>query len=95
VRRLCHFKQFLDAMTDPAWLAEAAEGRRAFAEVLAERASMRVPDEDHEAADHGPAWPGAGAQERDSVWQPPVAEIDPAPGVLEAARERAGNEAGD
>jgi hypothetical protein len=74
-------------LPDPGWLAELAERRRVFREELEARQSVPVPNEDPDWEDEGPAWPQWHAQ-REAVLQPPKAEIRPAEGALEAARER-------
>ena len=72
---------------EPGWLAELNEQRRAFREELEARQNVMVPNEDPDWEDEGPAWRQWEAQ-RDAILQPPKLEIQPAEGVLEAARQR-------
>ena len=76
-----------EALPDPGGLAELAEQRRVFREELEARQSVSIPNEDPDWEDDGLAWPQWRAQ-REAILQPPKAEIRPAEGVLEAARER-------
>jgi len=70
----------------PGWLAELAEQRRAFREELEARQNVKVPSEDPDWEDDGPAWPEWRAQ-REAILQPPKPEIQPAEGVRELAKE--------
>jgi hypothetical protein len=72
---------------EPGWLAELQEQRRMFREELEVRQNVIVPNEDPDWEDEGPAWQVWQGQ-RDAILQPPKAEIRPAEGVLEAARQR-------
>jgi hypothetical protein len=74
----------------PGWLRELAEARPAFREELADRQSLRVPDPDPDAPDHGPAWPSIGPCERDAIWQPPVPQMPAAPGTAPQHEAEAG-----
>lgn len=65
----------------PTVIRAMAESHPAFADKLAERESVRVPDADPEYGDHGPAWPKAAPHERDAVRQPRVPHMSPAPGT--------------
>jgi hypothetical protein len=49
----------------------------------------RVPSEDHDATDLGPAWDVLARRDRDAILQPPKPEITPASGVIQRAQERA------
>jgi hypothetical protein len=51
------------------------------------RQNVMVPAEDPDWEDEGPAWRVWEAQ-RDAILQPPKPEIQPADGVLDAARQR-------
>ena len=83
---LAHAKAPDKALPQPGWLAELDEQRRAFREELEMRQNVVVPNEDPDWEDEGPAWPQWHAQ-REAILQPPKAELQPAEGVLEAARE--------
>jgi hypothetical protein len=76
-----------EPLAQPGWLADLEEQRRVFREELETRQNVIIPNEDPDWEDDGPAWQGWEAQ-RDAILQPPKAEIRPADGVLEAARER-------
>jgi hypothetical protein len=76
-----------EPLSQPGWLADLEEQRRVFREELETRENVNIPNDDPDWEDEGPAWQGWEAQ-RDAVLQPPKAEIRPADGVLEAARER-------
>jgi hypothetical protein len=79
-----------------AWVSDLAAQRQAFAEKLAERQALRVPSEDPEEHDLGPAFPAWNPPERDAILQPPKPEIRPAAKIMELAREQeAGWEAAD
>jgi hypothetical protein len=70
------------------WIKDLAAERRAFADRLAERQSLRIPSQDPDYDDLGqafPAWPG---QDKDAILQPPKPQIRPSGNVLEAAAER-------
>jgi hypothetical protein len=71
----------------PGWLADLEEQRRVFREELETRQNVIIPNEDPDWEDEGPAWRGWEVQ-RDAILQPPKAEIQPAEGVLELAREQ-------
>jgi hypothetical protein len=68
------------------WLAELTEQRRVFREELETRQNVMVPAEDPDWEDEGPAWRVWEGQ-RDAILQPPKPEMQPAEGVLEAARQ--------
>ena len=76
-----------DPAVEPGWLADLNEQRRVFREELETRQDKVIPNEDPDWAHEGPAWQVWEGQ-RDAILQPPKAEIPPADGVLEAARER-------
>ena len=78
------------------WVSELAAQRQEFAEKMAERQALRVPSEDPEEQDVGPAFPTWNPPERDAILQPPKPEITPSAKILELAREQqAGWEAAD
>jgi len=72
---------------EPGWLADLHEQRRMFREELEARQNVIVPNEDPDWEDEGPAWRVWQGQ-RDAMLQPPKAEIRPAEGVLEPARQQ-------
>jgi hypothetical protein len=76
-----------EPLSQPGWLVDLEEQRRVFREELETRQNVIIPNEDPDWEDEGPAWQGWEAQ-RAAILQPPKAEIRPAEGVLEAARER-------
>ena len=76
-----------EPLSQPGWLADLNEQRRVFREELETRQNKMIPNEDPDWEHEGPAWQVWEAQ-RDAILQPPKAEIRPAEGVLEAARER-------
>jgi hypothetical protein len=79
-----------------AWVSDLAAQRQAFQQKMAERQVLRVPSEDPEEHDLGPAFPAWTPPERDAILQPPKPEIQPAAKVMELAREQeAGWEAAD
>jgi hypothetical protein len=73
--------------SQPDWLADLEEQRRVFRQELETRQNVVIPNQDPDWEDEGPAWQWWEAR-REAVLQPPKAEIPPADGVLEAARER-------
>jgi hypothetical protein len=50
--------------------------------------ATRVPGEDHEAADLGPAWKTLARPDRGAIIQPPKPEVVPAAGLLQQARQQ-------
>jgi len=48
----------------------------------------RVPGEDHEAMDLGPAWSVLARRDRAAIIQPPRPDVVPASGILRHANER-------
>jgi AAA domain/TrwC relaxase len=72
---------------EPGWLAELNEQRRVFRKELEARENVMVPNEDPDWEDEGLAW-REWEVHRDAILQPPKPEIQPAEGVLEAARQR-------
>ena len=70
------------------WIKDLAAAHRTFADRLADRQSLRIPSEDPDYGDLGPAfpaWPGPG---QDAILQPPKPEIPPSPQVLQRAADR-------
>jgi hypothetical protein len=78
------------------WIKDLAAGRRAFADRLADRQNVKIPSEDPDYGDLGPAfsaWTGPG---KEPILQPPKPEIPPSPRILERVMDRdAGWEAAD
>ena len=67
------------------WIKDLAAERRAFADRLAERRSLRIPATDPDYEDLGAAFPTWTASSRDAILQPPKPEIQPSPRILERA----------
>ena len=67
------------------WIADLAAQHRAFAGKLAERQSLRIPAEDPDYEDLGPAFPAWAGPDRDAILQPPKPQIQPSPQILERA----------
>jgi conjugative relaxase-like TrwC/TraI family protein len=70
----------------PAWLAGMAERTTAANEEIADRLSMKMPDEDHEWGGQQ-AWPASMTLNRDAILQPPAPQIPPAAEVAEQAAQ--------
>jgi hypothetical protein len=70
-----------------AWVHDLAARRRAFREKLEERQALKVPSEDPDFDDIGPAFPAWTPPDRDAILQPPPPQIQPAAKILELARE--------
>ena len=70
------------------WIADLAAQHRAFAGKLAERQSLRIPAEDPDYEDLGPAFPAWAGPDRDAILQPPKPQIQPSPRILERAADR-------
>jgi AAA domain/TrwC relaxase len=70
------------------WIADLAAQHDAFAGKLAERQSLRIPAEDPDYEDLGPAFPAWRGPDRDAILQPPKPEIQPSPRILERAAGR-------
>jgi hypothetical protein len=70
------------------WIAGLAAQHDAFAGKLAERQSLRVPAEDPDYEDLGPAFPAWAGPDRDAILQPPKPEIQPSPRILDRVTER-------
>jgi AAA domain/TrwC relaxase len=71
----------------PGWVRELAAARTAFSEKIAERQSVREPDEDPDYADIGPAFPSWQREDRDAVLQPPKPPIPPSERLAEREAE--------
>jgi hypothetical protein len=73
---------------EPPWVKELAERNARAQEKLAEREAVKIPSEDPDAADEGPAWPGLLDRERDPLLHPAEIDMRPSAGVLaEAGRQ--------
>ena len=72
----------LETYTPPAWLQDVAERAERAADELAERATVRVPEEDEELLGES-LIPGQGNREADVILQQPVPEV---PAALEVTR---------
>ena len=70
-----------------AWIRDLAVQRQAFREKLQERQALKVPSEDPDFGDIGPAFPAWTPPDRDAILQPPQPQIQPAAKILELARE--------
>ena len=62
----------------PETVERAREQARVAREEIDDRLSQRVPDEDPDYEDIGPAWQDEMARERDAVIRPPQPAMDPA-----------------
>jgi conjugative relaxase-like TrwC/TraI family protein len=71
-----------------AWVRNLAAQRQAFREKLEERQALKVPSEDQDFEDLGPAFPAWPLPERDAILQPPKPELQPAARIIELTRER-------
>jgi hypothetical protein len=79
-----------------AWVHDLAAQRQAFREKLEERQALKLPSEDPDQEDLGPAFPAWTPPERDAILQPPKPQIPPAAKILELVKEPApGREAAD
>jgi conjugative relaxase-like TrwC/TraI family protein len=73
---------------EPPWAKELAERNARAQDKLAEREAVKVPSEDPDAGDEGPAWPGLLDRERDPLLHPAEIDLRPSAGVLaEAGRQ--------
>ena len=70
------------------WIKDLAAGHRAFAARLADRQSQRIPSEDPDYGDLGPAFPAWTGPGQDAILQPPKPEIPPSPQILQRAADR-------
>jgi len=78
------------------WVRDLAAQRQAFRDKLEERQALKVPSEDPDFEDLGPAFPAWNAPGKDAILQPPKPEIPPSAKIIELAREpEAGREAAD
>ena len=78
------------------WIKDLAAAHRTFAARLADRQSQRIPAEDPDYGDLGPAFPAWTGPGKDAILQPPKPEIPPSPYILRRAADRdADREAAD
>ncbi len=78
------------------WIKDLAAAHRTFAARLADRQSQRIPAEDPDYGDLGPAFPAWTGPGKDAILQPPKPEIPPSPYILQRAADRgADREAAD
>ena len=78
------------------WIKDLAAAHRTFAARLADRQSQRIPAEDLDYGDLGPAFPAWTGPAQDAILQPPKPEIPPSPYILQRAADRdADREAAD
>jgi hypothetical protein len=70
-----------------AWVRDLATERRSFREKLDELQGLRVPSEDPDWDDLGPAFPDWNPPGRDAILQPPKPQITPAAKILQLAAE--------
>jgi hypothetical protein len=69
------------------WITGLAAQRRAFARKLADRQSLKLPAQDPDYEDLGPAFPAWTGTRTDAILQPPRPEISPSPRVLDRIPE--------
>jgi hypothetical protein len=69
------------------WIKDLAAQRRAFADKLADRQSLKIPAEDPHYGDLGQAFPPWPKPARAAILQPPKPEIEPSERILERALE--------
>jgi hypothetical protein len=67
------------------WISDLAAGHRTFAGRLADRQSQRIPSEDPDYGDLGPAFPAWTGPGREPILLQPKPEIPPSPQILERA----------
>ena len=78
------------------WVQDLADQRQAFRDKLEERQALKVPSEDPDYEDLGPAFPAWNPPGKDAILQPPKPEIQPSAKIIELARQpEPGREAAD
>jgi hypothetical protein len=78
------------------WVQDLAAQRQAFRDKLEERQALKVPSEDPDYEDLGPAFPTWNPPGKDAILQPPKPEIQPSAKIIELARQpEPGREAAD
>ena len=70
------------------WIKDLTAGQRTFADRLADRQSQRIPSENPDYGDLGPAFPGWTAPDREPILRPPKPEILPSSRILERTMDR-------
>ena len=70
------------------WIRDLAAGHRTFADRLADRQSQRIPSQDPDYGDLGPAFPAWTGPGQDAILHPPKPEIPPSPQVLQRDADR-------
>jgi hypothetical protein len=70
-----------------AWVSNLAAQRPAFHDKLQERQALKVPSQDPDWEDLGPAFPAWNPPAKDAILQPPKPDITPSEKILELARE--------
>jgi hypothetical protein len=70
-----------------AWVRDLAAERQTFREKLEDLQGLRVPSEDPDWDDLGPAFPAWNPPGRDAILQPPKPQITPAARILQLAAE--------
>jgi hypothetical protein len=68
-------------------IRDLATQRQAFRDKLEERQALKVPSEDPDFDDIGPAFPDWTPPDRDAILQPPQPQIQPAAKILQLAQE--------
>jgi conjugative relaxase-like TrwC/TraI family protein len=78
------------------WIKDLATAHRTFTDRLADRQSQKIPSQNPDHGDLGPAFPAWKGPSQDAILQPPKPEIPPSPQILHRAAERdADYEAGE
>jgi AAA domain len=78
------------------WVQDLAAQQQAFRDKFEERQALKVPSEDPDYEDLGPAFPAWNPPDKDTIQQPPKPEIQPSAKIIELARQpQAGREAAD
>jgi hypothetical protein len=70
------------------WIKDLAAAHRTFAQQLADRQNLKIPNRDPDYGDLGQAFPSWPRPDRAAILQPPKPEIRPSPQVLERAADR-------
>jgi hypothetical protein len=69
-------------------ISELAARHHEFADKLAQRQSLRIPAEDPDYENHGPAFPAWPALHRDAILQPPKPQMQPSGRILQRSADR-------
>jgi conjugative relaxase-like TrwC/TraI family protein len=70
------------------WIKDLAAAHRTFTDRLADRQSQKIPSQNPDYGDLGPAFPAWKGPAQDAILQPPKPEIPPSPQILHRAAER-------